>query len=147
MLNEPSTRILVQLEEPSWSPSQPDSAKDLQQLVYRYVKDMIDDLAIPVKVEVTVEHPKPEAVFSVSINNQICRMRRKGLNTKLKVKALGTEICNIILQNREMLIDASLATIIADSARDHDSTARKIHVPGLSRQAFHDYLRLLVRRC
>ena len=137
-------RIVVDLGESSLSPRRHNDVEVLSKHVSRLTKELVEDLAIPASVQVTVQEPTDGDPLLVSINGESCRMRRQFGNGSVSAKKLAEEIADVLLQNREKLIDITLAGSIADSIRDEQES---IYLAGLSRAAFHDYLRLLVRRC
>lgn len=141
-------RILVRLGVTSLWPRRDNDVEGLSRNVSKFVKELVDDLAIPASVQVTVQDPVPDVSLLISINGEPCRMRREFGNAGLSAKKLAVEIANVILQNCEKLIDPALAGRIADSIRDdRKSPPEGIYLTGLSRAAFHEYLRLLLRRC
>jgi type III secretory pathway component EscV len=140
--------IVVQLGMSSLASRQDNDVQALSKNISKSAKELVADLAIPASVQITVQEPNPDSSPSVSINGEPCRLRRQFVNGNLGAKELAIEVAYVLLQNREKLIDAGLAGSIADSVRDEQKSPRdRIYLAGLSRAGFHDYLRLLVRRC
>ncbi len=113
--------------------------------VKRYAGDVASDLRLPApRVEARDLGASPDG-FDVIINNVVCRVpiaRDRGAASAPSSLAIATRIAQIVHANRELLVDARIAEDIRTSC---SSEQTGLYLPGLSRTAFLDYLRLLFR--
>jgi len=139
-------KVEVELDRSMASQVDKDNVSPLKGQVSKFVKGIVGDLAIPVTINVEL---RPDRIidrpFTVRINGKPCRMPfATQILDDATVRTLAIQITVVIQENREDLIDYS----IADGIREAwSSTEGGIYLVGLSRSAFLNYLRMLVRRC
>jgi type III secretion protein V len=113
--------------------------------VTRYVEGMASDLLLPmpeIAIRDITGHQIEVAVF---VNGSRCRassLHSRNAPLEQSSRAISSSITRILHANRELLIDES----VAHGIRLSRSTMRpELYLPGLSRTAFHHYLRRLAR--
>ena len=115
--------------------------------VARHVDGMAIDLHLPAPNVQLRDIRGSNAQVEIIINGVRCRVpavRERGAAPAHSSRALASRIAQIIHVNRELLVDARVAESIRASRSSEQSG---LYLPGLSRTAFLDYLRLLIRGC
>jgi len=97
-----------------------DDKQNLENLILKYIRNLIEDLAIPAKFTLSLKfaNSKREANFSpfkVSINSKKCRIPLSSKHSKeIKCKKLTSKIVEVIHSNRELLINRAILHSISE---------------------------------
>lgn len=115
--------------------------------VKSFVQGAAIELHFPLLQIEVLDTNKSNDELDVVINSMRCRVPFENIysNTlETTSSTLAARVARIIHANREFLVDASIAEVIR---AEQYSAQSGLYLPGLSRRAFQQYIRLLIRGC